>query len=254
MPAFVPETRRTLQVAVAIVAVIAVALAGIVIGANLAEDDPTTVDAPPTTSGEASTTTEPAVTTTVPSEAGDDPADVALWPVASTSQRFGDPSAAAHSFAVQLAGFSEDVIVGDFREGDSRSGEVEVRPTERGPVTTVLVRQLGDDGSWWVVGAQTENLLLEDPSAGDTISSPLTVSGRARAFEGTVEVELRADGQLEPIGATFATGGSDAARPFTAELEFPPPNVSGGMLMLLARSPRDGMVMEATVVRVHFET
>ena len=242
-----------MQVAVGITAVAVIAVAGIVVGANLADDDPSTVDAPPTTTtSTAPTTTERDTVTTIAAQDGDDPAVVAVWPVASTSQRFDDPAAAAHNFAVHLAGFPEDAVVGAFRQGDSRSGEVEVRPSERGPVTTVLVRQLGDDGSWWVLGAQTENIELDDPSVGDDVSSPLTVSGRALAFEGTVEVELRADGQLEPIGGTFVTGGGDEMRPFTGEVEFPAPDVDGGVLMLLARSPEDGSVIEATVVRVHF--
>ena len=238
--------------AIAVVAFAAVAVAGVLVGTNFAEDDPSTVAAPPTTTKLSSTTTAARSTTSVSAEEGDDPAVVAVWPVSSTSQRFDDPSAAARSFAVQLAGFPDDAIVGDFREGDSSSGEVEVRANERGPITTVLVRQLGDDGSWWVVGAQTENILLESPSAGDQVSSPLTVSGRARAFEGTVEVELRADGQLEPIGATFVTGGSGEMGDFTGELEFPQPDVEGGVLMLLHRSAEDGAILEATVVRVHF--
>ena len=244
-----------MQVAVAIAAVAVIAVAGIVVGANLADDDPSTVNAPPvaTTDAAPNTTERTTTTTIVVAEGGDDPAFVAVWPVASTSQRFGDPAAAARNFAVQLAGFPEDAVVGAFREGDSRSGEVEIRPNERGPVTTVLVRQLGDDGSWWVVGAQTENIVLDDPSAGDDVSSPLSVSGRALAFEGTVEVELRADGQLEPIGGTFVTGGGDEMRPFSGELEFPDPDVEGGVLMLLSRSAKDGSVLEATVVRVHFD-
>lgn len=244
--------RRGLQVALAVVAIAVVALAGVLIGANLADDDPSSVDTPPSTAGGASTTERTTSTTATPVQVGDDAAEVAIWPIPSTSQRFDDPAAAARSFAVELAGFPENVVVGDLREGDSRSGEVELRTTEQGPVTTVLVRQLGDDESWWVLGAQTDNIVLDDPSAGDTVSSPLSVEGRARAFEGNVEVELRADGQLEPIGGTFATGGSDALRPFSAEVEFPAPGVEGGVLMLLSRSAEDGAVMEATVVRVHF--
>lgn len=246
-------TQRGTRIAAAIAAVAVVAVAGVLVGANLAEDDPSTVDAPPTTTRDASTTTErEATTSTAPAGEGDDPAAAAIWPGASTSQRFDDPAAAARSFAVDLAGFPDDAIVGDFKEGDSRSGEVEVRATERGPVTTVLVRQLGDDGSWWVIGASTANIELNAPAAGDRVSSPLGVSGRARAFEGTIEVEVRADGQLEPIGGSFATGGSDAMRAFNTDVEFSAPGVDSGVLILRSRSAEDGSVAEATVVRLHF--
>ena len=244
---------RGMQIAAAILGVAVVAVAGVLVGANLADDDPSTVDSPPTTQRDASSTTERDTTTsTIPSEDGDDPAAIAVWPGAATSQRFDDPGAAARSFAVELAGFPDDTIVGDFQPGDSRSGEVEVRATERGPVTTVLVRQLGDDDSWWVIGASTPNIVLNAPSSGETVSSPLEVSGRARAFEGTVEVELRADGQLEPIGGDFATAGSDQMRPFSSEVQFSGADADSGVLMVRSRSAEDGAVAEVTVVRVHF--
>lgn len=249
----VASNGRALRVAVLLVAVAAVVTAGVLVGTNLADDDPSSVDSPPTSGRERTTTTSAETTTTAaPAQEGDDPAEVAIWPDATTSQRFDDPAAAVRSFAVQLVGFADDVVVDEFREGDAGFGEVEVRANERGPATTVLVRQLGEDESWWVVGAHTENIVLEEPGAGENVTSPLSVSGRARAFEGNIELELRADGQLEPIAGGFATGGSDEARPFSAEIDFPAPVVAGGALMLLSRSAEDGAVMEATVVRVHF--
>ena len=245
---------QTVKIAAAVVGVAVIAVAGVLIGTNLAEDDPSTVDAPPTTAEDRSTTTERDTTTSSSANQGtDDPAVLAVWPAAGTSQRFDDPSAAARSFAVELAGFPEDTLIGDFEEGDARSGEVEVRAFERGPVTTVLVRQLGDDESWWVIGAATENIEIDEPTGGSKVSSPLEVRGSGRAFEGTIEVEVRADGQLEPIGGTFVTGGSDQMRPFTGRVEFAHPGVDGGALMLRSRSAEDGSVMEATVVRLLFD-
>ncbi|MFP5327893.1 MAG: Gmad2 immunoglobulin-like domain-containing protein [Acidimicrobiia bacterium] len=243
---------RGLQVAAGVVAVAVVAVAGVVLGLNLAEDDPSTIS-PPTTTPDLTTTTSAAVTTTSAPEATDDSTEAAaVWPFAETSQRFDDPAAAARSFAVELAGFPEDLVLGDFREGDARSGEVEVRASERGPVTTVAVRQVGEDDTWWVVGAKTENLELDDPGAGELVTSPLAVTGRGRAFEGTIEVELRADNELEPIGATFATAGASEMRPFAARVDFDTPESERGVLMLLSRSAEDGAVTEATVVRVRF--
>lgn len=243
---------KGLQVAAAVVAVGVVAVAGVVVGLNLAEDDPSTVSAPPSVLEETTTTSATVTTTSIPDETDDTPETAAVWPFADTSQRFDDPAAAARSFAVELAGFPEDLVLGDFRKGDARSGEVEVRASERGPVTTVAVRQLGEDGTWWVVAAQTENLELDGPEAGELVTSPLEVTGRGRAFEGTIEVELRADNQLEPIGATFVTGGSSEMRPFRGSVEFDEPESDRGVLMLLSRSAEDGAVMEATVVRVRF--
>src|SRR5690606_34132299 len=116
--------------------------------------------------------------------------------------RFDDPVAAARSFAVDFVGFPEPVV-GAFLAGDSRSGEVPVQATEQGPVTTVLVRQLADDGSWWVIGSATPNIEVDAPSWLTAIDSPLHLAGRARAFEGTVNVEIRADGQKGPLVQDF---------------------------------------------------
>jgi hypothetical protein len=98
---------------------------------------------------DAPTTTPPATDWdgSVPSsETGD-----AIWPLADTSTRFDDPVAVATSFAVDYLGFT-DPVIGEFRPGDGRSGEVEVRAVDVGPPTRVLVRQLTDDDTWWVVG------------------------------------------------------------------------------------------------------
>jgi hypothetical protein len=75
----------------------------------------------------------------------------AIWPLADTSTRFDDPVAVATGFAVDYLGFT-DPVIGEFRAGDGRSGEVEVRAVDVGPPTRVLVRQLTDDDTWWVVG------------------------------------------------------------------------------------------------------
>ena len=98
-----------------------------------------------------STTTAPAASTTT-TAAEDDEADgpsttaapaeqMSVWPLADSSVTYDDPIDAATEFATELVGFT-DPVVGEFQQGDSRSGEVEVRPSADGPVTTVMVRQL----------------------------------------------------------------------------------------------------------------
>lgn len=69
----------------------------------------------------------------------------AVWPFVSGTTRYTDPVSAARGFAADFVGFT-DPVVGDFRQGDSRSGEVPVQAKASAPVTTVLVRKLGD--SW----------------------------------------------------------------------------------------------------------
>jgi hypothetical protein len=209
-----------------------------------ATSEPTTV---PTT---AAPTTEPptTVTPTTPPPAVD--TTTAVFPAAGGA-RYTDPAAAARAFAVSFVGFT-DPVVGSFRQGDARSGEVDVRAAATGPVTTLLVRQLGTDGSWWVLGASTPNITVDTPTAGATIVSPLTTTGRALAWEGAVSVEVRQDGQSAPLGSTVVTGGGDILRPFAGTVTFTRPSTGHGALLYVSQSARDGSVLQATVLRVAF--
>jgi hypothetical protein len=218
-----------------------------------ATQPPTTepaVTEPPATEPPA---TEPTATsapeTTVPAE----DVTTAIWPWADTSVRFTDPVDAVASYATDFLGF-DDPALGEFRSGDSRSGEVEVRADDAGPVTVVFVRQLGEDDDWWVLGSAAEDIVVDAPETLAVVESPLVISGTARAFEGTVEVEIRADGNGEAITTGVATGsGGPAAGPFEVSLAFEPPSVSGGAVVLISRSPRDGAVLEASSLRIFFE-
>ena len=176
----------------------------------------------------------------------------AMWPWADTEQRFDEPTDAAESFATDFLGLTEPVV-GDFQAGDSRSGEVEVRPRPGGEVTVVLVRQLTDDDTWWVLGSNSEGITIDAPDQGDVIDSPLLLSGSASAFEGTVDVQLRADGDDEPIATSFVTGGAGPAlQPFEGSIEFDSPGSVGGALVLLSISPEDGSVVEANALRISY--
>jgi hypothetical protein len=212
--------------------------------------DDTNGSRPATTSTTTSSSVTTAVPTTVP--AGDDLA-TAVWPDPSHSQRFDDPVAAARSFAVDLVGFT-DPVVGEFRQGDARSGEVEVRPTPTGPVTTVLVRQLGGDDTWWVLGSTTTNIEVDQPTAGEQVSSPVRLAGRANAYEGNVNVQIVTDGSTEPLVESYVTGMMGELGPFDREVEFPNPGSGRGAVLFRTFSEEDGSVWEAAVVRVSFVT
>lgn len=210
----------------------------------------TTSKATTTTSTTApSTTTEPSTTTTaVP--VGQP--KTAVWPLAAGDTRYDDPVAAAQGFAVDYLGFV-DPVVGEFQQGDTRSGEVEIRPMAKGPVTTVLVRQVTDDDTWWVLGAATANISLTSPEALAVIGPPVHLSGQSTAFEATVNVEIRADGSDQPLVEDFVMGGSNGDMgPFEKEISFESPNEGGGAIVLKTLSAEDGRIWEATVLRVAF--
>lgn len=185
-----------------------------------------------------------------PPPAISDAPETAVWPWGTSSTRFAEPVEAARAFATDFLGFT-DPVMGAFAQGDSRSGEVEVRPRSNGPVTTVLVRQ-GSGDSWWVIGAANEHITLEEPDVLDEIRSPVRLRGTALAFEGTVQVHIREDGRREPIGAGFVTGGGQKAAPFDETIDFSRPTAPAGAIVLFTESAEDGQVWQAAVIRVRF--
>ncbi len=258
-----PEDRarrsRWVRMIAPAVAVAAVAVAALVIGV-LADDDEDVSTASTTSAATTTTTTTsvaittttstPASTTTVDTSA----TDAAVWPAPSSGRRFTDPVEAATTFATEFVGFT-DPVVGEFLQGDSRSGEVEVRPRADGPVTTVLVRLLGTDDAWSVLGTATPNIEVDQPTTLTTIGNPVRLIGRARAFEGTVDVEVREDGTTTPLGTGFVTGRGDGVLgPFDSELPYEVAGTERGTVLFVTHSAEDGSVWEAAVIRVVFPT
>jgi hypothetical protein len=196
------------------------------------------------TSSSTRRTTTSSSSTTVPVDT-----TTAVFPVGAST--YETAVAVAAAFATQYVGFT-DAIVGAFEPGDARSGEVPVRTTDGGVVTTVIVRQL-DGVHWWVLGASSPNLVLESPTAGTAITSPVTLRGRSTAFEAQIRTEVRQDGAQPPIGEGTAMGGSMGEMgPFTDVLSFTAPSALRGAIMLSTRSMKDGTIAEATVVRIAF--
>jgi hypothetical protein len=228
-------------------AIAVVVIAAVVLTAD--DDEPVssgTTSSSSTTTSSTTSTTEGTTTTTFQ---GVDP-DAPIYPDPTTSQRFDEPTALALAFVRDFIGFT-DPVVGDYKAGDSRSGEVEVRGFADGAPTFVAVRQLEDD-HWYVVGASTDSIRLSTPEVGDTLTSPQPLEGQAYAFEGTVAVRLFADGVQEPIGETFVTGRGDGVLgPFSGEIEFT--NDTGathGVLVLYSESAENGAPMEFSAIRV----
>ena len=195
------------------------------------------------------TTTQPSTTTTTAAPALD--TSTAVWPVASSSTRYADPVDAARGFAIDFVGMPNPVLSA-FRQGDSRSGEVDVQPFADGPITTVLVRQLADD-TWWVLGATTANIQVTAPSALAVVSSPVSLAGTSTAFEATVNVEIREDGNAQALGTGFVMGGGNGEfGPFQSTLTFTAATQDYGALVFVTVSPEDGGILEAAVVRIAF--
>jgi Sporulation and spore germination/Immunoglobulin-like domain of bacterial spore germination len=196
-----------------------------------------------------------------------------IWPfttgveadaVAARGERtFTDPVVTAREFAGRYVGMRDPVVFG-FSPGADGVGEVAVgfRFGEGGAAVpdaratmVVDVRRLGRSDLWTVVGARSPDIEVDQPRAGDTLASPVRLTGRARAFEGTVNVYVRQDGMLEgsSLGEAVVTGRGDGVLgPFTGEVRFRPPSAPGGAVLFVELSAADGTPSRATVVRVRF--
>jgi hypothetical protein len=191
-------------------------------------------------------------TTTSTTSASAAQPDTAVWPFAATSTRFTSPTAVAGAFAVEYLGFT-DLFVGSFQQGDSRSGEVPIRSSESGVVTTVLVRQLTPANTWWVLGAVSPNITVTSPAALQKIVSPVLLRGQSTAYEAVVNVQVRQDGSLGPLARSTVMGGSMGTMgSFTKTVTFAKPSAVRGALVFRTYSPKDGHVLEASVLRVAF--
>jgi hypothetical protein len=163
--------------------------------------------APPTTGG-SEPTTEASGTTTV--AALDQPA---IWPAADVV--LPTPEAAAADFVEAVLGVP--AVLGEYQAGDARSGEIEVfSPGEQTPVSRsrLLVRQLGPDDGWYVIGAVSPDATISTPETNAEVAAgPLTVAGAARGFETTVVVTAFSSGDADAVLDEVVTSGGAFATP-----------------------------------------
>ncbi|MDZ7675274.1 MAG: Gmad2 immunoglobulin-like domain-containing protein [Acidimicrobiales bacterium] len=242
---FTPTRRWVVGGLSAAAAIILVVVGIVVIGSD---DDPEVV-ADTTTTTEQDTTTTTTTTTTEPTTTTFtrqvDPAEVA-YPSPDTSQRFQSAEAAGQSYATDVLGFTE-LELGEFREGDSRSGELPITDGSASQETVILLRKMADD-TWYVLGSQFRDITVEVPEARDEISSPFPTSGEALAFEGTVEVIVRLQNDPMPLAEDFVTGsGVPPAGPFDKEIPFEAPDQEQtAILVYRTASAEDGHITAAT--------
>lgn len=179
-------------------------------------DAPTTTVAETTTTGAEATTT----TSTTAPVALEQPA---LWPAVDVV--FTTPDEAAEDFVREVLGVTP--TLGEFQQGDARSGEIAVlSPGEGGGNSvargTLLLRQLGASDGWFVIGVASDVQTFASLQSGDEVpAGSLTVDASGRGFEGTVVVSARIAGQAgEPLDSVVAQGGSFAEpAAFTVELD-----------------------------------
>ncbi len=110
---------------------------------------------------------------------------------------------------------------------------------------------------WFVSSLASENIVVESPAARSQVSSPLEVSGQARAYEANVLVEIRDDkgkvlhprpGREEGF---LTTADAHQMAPFRGSLAFESPSTPAGILILRGDAGA-GPSPDITVVRLRF--
>ena len=179
-----------------------------------------TSEATTTTAAPSANSSSTAPTTTVPAA----PDLIAIWPAPTVI--FDEPQDAAADFVEHV--LDVPASLGEFREGDANSGEIDVfspgegaspTPTLRG---TLILQRTGADDGWFVIAGFGENATIVEPAARAQVpAGPLTVSGEALGFEANVVVfafpQGDADAELDRV-VTLA-GAMFEPEPYSVELD-----------------------------------
>lgn len=182
--------------------------------------EPTSSSAPESTT----TATDPDTTTTSPTEVtlpGEDPSPViAVWPAADVV--IDDPRDAASQFVVDV--LHVPPVLGPFMAGDGRSGEVTLfspgsPEADRG---VILLRRLGEDDGWFVLGVANDVSYVSSPLPGATVpAAPLTVTGVGHGFEASISVSAFLAGDPTTVFDSVVTQAGSMEEPgrFVVELD-----------------------------------
>jgi len=238
--------------------VAAAAAVALVVGlAVVVGDDGQTVDVGPPVG-----TTPPAPTTATTEPPVDAEVFPGIWPFASQAEvdnydgdAYSDAAVTALAFARDYLGMPGPFAVDNVATGGRATVSIRAEPASP-MVTRVELRRFGGaDGPYSVIGTTTDNIVVHTPSAGDRVGLAIGVVGRSTAFEATVQVEVRQDGQTfgERLGSGFVMGGSMGEfGSFAGQVTSTEPSAPAGAVVFFTDSARDGSVQEATVVRIAF--
>lgn len=176
----------------------------------------------------------------------------AVWPYFNDGVRYITARAVALGFAQTYIGMSSPTTENVTSVG-ATAGTVTVRPYVGGPVTSVKVYEDVSRKTWWVSGSTTADIRVSEPQPGSVVHSPLHTAGTSTAFEAVVNVHVRADGLSTPLVSSVVMGGSNGVMGnFTKDFAFDTTTSAAGAVVFSVRSAKDGSVIEATVVRLHW--
>jgi Immunoglobulin-like domain of bacterial spore germination len=116
-----------------------------------------------------------------------------------------------------------------------------------------------DDDEGGGTGGDEAAIVVESPEPGSSVSSPVTVSGTASVFEGTVQLRiLDADGEEIASAFTTASAGAPERGDFSEEVAFKVDEAQDGMVEVFEQnvaSPEESPERELfrVEVPVHLE-
>ena len=144
----------------------------------------------------------------------------AIWPLA--DEVLATPDEAARSFVGNV--FKVPPVFGEYRAGDSRSGEIDVLIGENPTVvrSTLLLRKLDPSDGWFVIGAVNPHMTITTPTSSSVVPAGIVnVSGLARGFEAQVSISAYVAGDAQRvISQRYALAGSaDESEPFAVDLD-----------------------------------
>jgi len=150
-------------------------------------------------------------------------------------------------------------VAGNSTETGQDTVDVPVRPGSLGegaeqaqaPVTVVALERAGD--GWAVTSVRTDQIQVDTPQPDQQVTSPVALAGKASAFEGTVQVQVRQniDGKDPVLGEAVVQGsGTMDLGPFKGQVGFTGATPGPGWLVFFVSSEADGQFVQATVVPV----
>jgi len=100
--------------------------------------------------------------------------------------------------------------------------------------------------------ATADDQVIDEPSAGDAVTSPVTISGQVRAWEGTYQLGIF-DSQGDPIVETFGTAGPGEAgqlAPFSIDVPFEVDAATPACIWVYEQSAMDGRAVHVGQIPV----
>jgi hypothetical protein len=120
--------------------------------------------------------------------------------------------------------------------------QVQINGQEGGPLTRADLK------------GQLPAILLEHPSIGDTVSSPVTISGTADVFEAVVSIQIVAgEGTKVADTTTMADCSSTCPGPYSVAVAFSVPSETTGTIVVFERSAKDGSPINEVRIPVTLE-